>query len=296
MRDFSTRLVRVFPAGAGGGNPAPIVLEADGMSEEAMRAIAREYGHESGFVLRPAKGADFRMRYFVPAHEMEMCGHATVGALWLLRRTGRWTSESATIETASGLVRGHVRKPGSDGEYIEITQPAGRLQVIDDAARLARIAEVLRVAAADLLPLPVLNAATSRVKTLIGLRSVALLDALEPDFAAMQAVCEEIGSTGLYPFAVGSPEQRIFHARQFPKSSGYPEDAATGIAAAALLFGLREYGLVPLDGGAVTVRQGQAMGAPSEIRLRFEIDAAGAVTGCFVGGAVEEDQREDQFS
>jgi len=291
MQDFSTRLVRVFPAGAGGGNPAPIVLEADGMSEEAMRGIARAYGHESGFVLRPAKGADFRMRYFVPAHEMEMCGHATVGALWLLRKTGRWTGESATIETASGLVRGHVRNPGSDGEYIEITQPAGRLQAVDNAAQLARIAEVLRVAAVDLLPLPVLNAATSRVKTLIGLRSVALLDALKPDFAAMQAVCEEIGSTGLYPFAVASTEQRIFHARQFPKSSGYPEDAATGIAAAALLFGLREYGLVPADGGAVTVRQGRAMGAPSEIRLRFEIDAAGAVTGCFVGGAVEEDRR-----
>ena len=290
MRDFSTRLVRVFPAGAGGGNPAPIVLQADSMSEADMRGVARRYGHESGFVLRPTDGdADFRMRYFVPEHEMEMCGHATVGALWLLRKSGRWRGEAARIETASGPVRGFVRNAGGADETIEITQPAGRLEAVADAVRVARIAQVLGVAATDLLPLPVLNAATSRVKTLVGLRSVAALAALRPDFSAMRALCEDLGSTGLYPFAVGSRERRVFHARQFPKSSGYPEDAATGIAAAALLFGLREYGLVATDGQAVTVRQGEAMGKPSAILVRFDLDASGAMTGCFIGGAVVED-------
>jgi len=288
MQDFAAQLIKVFPAAANGGNPAPIVLEAEGMSDAAMRAVAAQYGHESGFVFAPspASGADFKMRYFVPLHEMEMCGHATVGALWLLRQSGRWTTPAATVETASGLVRGFVRHAGTPDEYVEITQPAGKLQTVNDAKQLAEIADVLRVRADELLPLPVLNAATSRVKTLIGLSSVTALDTLQPDFARVQALCEALGSTGLYPFAVDPQKPRSFHARQFPKSSGYPEDAATGIAAAALLFGLRAHGLVPADHELTTIHQGRAMGAPSEIRARFDLDAAGQVIGCFIGGAV----------
>jgi PhzF family phenazine biosynthesis protein len=290
MQTNDIAVVRVFPAGPGGGNPAPIVLEADGMNEAQMRAVAAHYGHESGFVLRPTEaGADFRMRYFVPAHEMEMCGHATVGALWLLRKAGRWIGETARVQTPSGLVHGHVRNAGTENEYVEITQPRGRLETVDDPALLARIAKVLRVEAQALLPLPVLNASTSRVKTLIALASVAQLDALQPDFAAMRELCDALGSTGLYPYAVQSEEQRVFHARQFPRSSGYPEDAATGIAAAALLFGLHAHGLISADAQPVTVMQGQAMGSPSEIRVRMALDAAGQPAGCFVGGAVERD-------
>jgi len=139
-----------------------------------------------------------------------------------------------------------------------------------------------------LLPLAMLNAATSRVKTLVGVRAVQALDGLRPDFARMEALCASIGSTGLYPFAVESAERRVFHARQFPKSSGYPEDAATGIAAAALLFGLKEYKLVPHDAEVVTIHQGRAMGKPSEIRVRFNFDAQGRPAGCLLGGRVAE--------
>jgi len=287
MQVFAAQLIKVFPAAAGGGNPAPIVLDAEGMSDEAMRNVAREYGHESGFVFAPTpgSGADFHMRFFVPLHEMEMCGHATVGALWLLRKTGRWTTSSATVETASGLVRGYARHAGTPAEYVEITQPAGKLQTVSDAHHLQQIAEVLGVHS-DEITLPVLNAATSRVKTLIRLASVARLDALRPDFSRVEALCEALDSTGLYPFAVDAQQARSFHARQFPKSSGYPEDAATGIAAAALLFGLKAHGLVQADGEGVTIHQGRAMRAPSAIRARFDLDDAGAVTGCFIGGAV----------
>ncbi|WP_431287872.1 PhzF family phenazine biosynthesis protein [Roseateles chitinivorans] len=284
--------MRVFAAADGsGGNPAPIVLDAVGMSDAQMRAVAAEAGHESGFVLpaEDASQADFRFRFFVPRHEMEMCGHATVGALWCLREAGIWRAPRARIETLSGVVEGFVRGSGSPSERIEITQPVGRVEPIVDAAVVRRIADVLRVPADDLLPHPVLNAATSRVKTLVALRSVAALDGLKPDFSRMEALCEEIGSTGLYPFAVESLERRIVHARQFPKSSGYPEDAATGIAAAALLFGLKELGLVPVDDAEVVVHQGRAMGQGSEIHVRFHRAADGELLGCFLGGRVVAD-------
>jgi PhzF family phenazine biosynthesis protein len=285
-----TVLVRVFPASTPGGrehggNPAPITFEADALDGGAMRAIASRYGHEAGFVLQPGSpGCDWRFRFFVPHHEMEMCGHATVGALWCLRERGLWSGERVTIETASGKVEGEWFD-----KQVRITQPVGEVRTLGVDA-LAAIAKVLGIPPGRIWG-EALNASTSRVKTLIRLESVEALDGLTPDFPRVEALCEHLGSTGLYPYAVVNAARQVFAARQFPKSSGYPEDAATGIAAAALSFGLLHLGLVNASGAAITVRQGWAMGCPSEIGVSFRVEE-GRLAGCWLSGEVMPSNRE----
>lgn len=274
-------LVSVFAAGPGGGNPAPVVVDAAGLSDADMQAVAAAHGHESVFVLPPPGHSDchFTFRFFVPHHEMEMCGHATLGAVWLLERLGRLPGDRIRIATLSGMVEAHAGPAG-----IEISQPKGRLEALPDQDRsIEEILAVLGIEYTALAPRPIQNASTSRVKTLIPLKSVPILDGLQPDFGRIERLCERIGSTGLYPFVVSGTGTA--DARQFPKSSGYPEDAATGIAAAALAFGLLESGQAAA-GQPVRVRQGRAMGRPSEIRVRFDVDTAGAVRGCWLGGDV----------
>ena len=63
-------LVTVFAAAPGGGNPAPIVADAAGLSDSDMRAIAAGYGQESAFVLPPPSGPafDLALRFLVPNH------------------------------------------------------------------------------------------------------------------------------------------------------------------------------------------------------------------------------------
>ena len=284
-------LIRVFVNGLGGGNPVPLVADAKGMDTAQMQEIARTHGHESGFVL-PADvpGADWRLRFFVPHHEMEMCGHATVGTLWALRRWGAWHTPTARVQTMSGLV---------DVEWDEvrqrvwISQPVVREGVLEPGAA-ALVARTLRLGAVT-TPRQMVNAATSRVKTLVPLSSVATLQSLEPDFAAMESTCDAIGSTGLYPYALqtnGHAAGPIVFARQFPRKSGYPEDAATGIAAAALWGHLAAAGAIATGSAAApvvcTVRQGDAMGCPSAIAVRPRFDAPDAVAGCWLSGEVVE--------
>lgn len=280
-RDADPHMVRVFAAAGqpAGGNPAPVWLGADGLDTAAMQARARASGHESVFVLKPTDPAHgFRMRYFVPRHEMEMCGHATIAALWLLRERGAWDGSATTVETLSGIVRGQWA-----GGMVAISQPRGLVQTLPETD-LLRIAQCLHLAPAQIVG-PVLNAATSRVKTLIQLRDTETLHALEVNFAQVESLCEAIGSTGLYPFAMRPGEPATASARQFPKSSGYPEDAATGIAAAALAWGLRDRQLVVDDDAVqVCVHQGEAMGSPSTIWIG--LPAADAEDdGCWLRGA-----------
>jgi PhzF family phenazine biosynthesis protein len=274
--------VTVFADGPDGGNPAPVVLNASALSDSAMQDVARSHGLESVFVVdNGPSGCDVALRFWVPNHEMSMCGHATLGATWLLVRDGTLPDSSVvSIHTASGVVKARIR----NGEVV-ISQPAGALDEVSDRQRIRAVVDVLGLAEEDLGQFPIRNGRTTRVKTLIPLRDSHVLDALTPDFDRVEAVCDLLGSTGLYPYAQTGNGQ--FDARQFPRSSGYPEDAATGIAASALSYGLLADQLVTDGDGPIVIRQGRAMGRPSKIQVDLESSGLGDI-GCWLGGVVRE--------
>ena len=283
-QEREARVVDVFTDGPGGGNPAPIVVDARGMDAEAMQAVAQAHGLESGFVVAApdGSGCDLGLRFWVPRHEMTMCGHATVGAVWLLRELGRIEGDRHRVWTRSGVVDCRTHGSGDD-TFTEISQPAGRVDVLasdasDEVYDVLGLDPSHRPAA-----VPVLNAATARVKTLVAVPDIETLDRLQPDLARIEDLCSRIGSTGLYPWAPGDETPGTFDARQFPAASGYPEDAATGIAAAALAYGLHRLDPALVADQQVRVRQGRAMGRPSLITVRFD---GGPDDGCWVGGAV----------
>ena len=282
MSSFELAHVFCHPDFGRGGNPTGLVLDADDMTPEEMQGIAKQCGHESGFVLKPQDpdAADFRFRYFVPRHEMEMCGHATVGALWLLRTRGRISAGTYRIETESGLVMGYV------GDRIEITQPIGT--VTDMSGMRGDILSVLGLDASALADAPIENARTSRAKTLVPIVDAETLNAIEPDFDRMEGLCTGLDSTGLYPYAALSEKEQRYEARQFPRASGYPEDAATGIAATALASALLHQGRIADPEAGVTVIQGRAMGNPSQLRVRFARDPeSGDLSECRLSGNVK---------
>jgi trans-2,3-dihydro-3-hydroxyanthranilate isomerase len=275
----TAQLIRVFssPGSKTGGNPAPVWLKADGLTTDEMQERTRSSGHESVFVLEPSDATHrMRMRYFVPNHEMEMCGHATIAALWLLHQRGDWDGAPTSIQTLTGTVRGRYEQA-----MVEISQPRARVQPVE-VAFMDRIANCLNVDVRQIVG-PVLNSSTSRVKTLIRLSSQEVLDALTVDYTSVEGLCDRLGSTGLYPYALLEADASIVSARQFPKSSGYPEDAATGIAAAALAWGLRHDALVAEEETLITVRQGEAMGSPSTIFVRLPAQKL-ETQGCWLRG------------
>lgn len=286
-------LIDVFTRDSRGGNPVPLVVDARDMSATDMQGVAAQYGHESAFIL-PAENplAQWKLRFFVPAHEMEMCGHATVGSMWALRRWGLWQSDAAVVETLSGLVRVQWDE---ELQCPWISQPRASSAVLDEAQTrdVLSVLSLSRTASKTARQSHAVNASTSRVKTLVEFRDPSEVHALRPDFSRMKALCEQIDSTGLYPYAieqvVDSDLPLKVHARQFPRSSGYPEDAATGIAAAALWGYLQARGEFANAGGdqdQCVVLQGEAMGSPSAIYVRRKSGAEGNLEGCWLSGQV----------
>src|SRR5690349_8394476 len=166
-----------------------LVIDASNLPAAGVQSVSQRFGHESGFVL-PAPGldSDYVLRFWVPRHEMEMCGHATIGALWVLATKGRLPSEQIRIETRSGSVTGYVDRAGSGDPSVEISQPVGKVVDLSRADE-DDVLSTLKLSRRDLLDLPIQNAVTSRVKTLIPIKGVRELNALVPDPPAIEACC-----------------------------------------------------------------------------------------------------------
>ena len=267
-----------FADGPGGGNPAPIVTDADQLSAEEMRQAAAGFGYETAFVLAPRDGGARRFRYFVPRRELEMCVHATVAAVAMLMRSGG-LPEQVAVETPQ-----RVRRVVRDRQGQVMVQ-LGRPEIAASAPAVAEVAAVLRVPASAVggrLPL-VRTVSVARAKTIVPLIDEAVLDSLQPDFPALEALCERHGSTGVYAFAPSASDRYQVAARQFPVRVGYPEDPATGVAAGALAAYLDGQGVAPAAPGGYRIAQGRAMGRPSLITAARP-DANGEI---WVGGGAE---------
>jgi len=128
------------------------------------------------------------------------------------------------------------------------------------------VAQALRIGVGDIAcKTPVESVSVSRPKLLVPLADSGVLDTLEPDFDALWALCEAFRVTGVYPFTRNTDKANAdVEARQFPLRAGFPEDAATGVAAAALGAYLVKY-----DGQCRTgehqfrIAQGYAMVLPA---------------------------------
>src|SRR3954464_9915514 len=83
-----------------GGNPAGVVLDAAGASDEEMLAVAADVGYsETAFVTHSNGGGDYGLRFFSPLAEVAFCGHATIATAVALPESG-----SLAFHTPSGLV------------------------------------------------------------------------------------------------------------------------------------------------------------------------------------------------
>ncbi|MBH5333283.1 PhzF family phenazine biosynthesis isomerase [Streptomyces pactum] len=274
------------------GNPAGVVLGADGMSEAEMLAVARELNNsETAFVL-PADAADHdvRVRFFTPTTEVPTCGHATVGAHFaraveyglpscsLRQKTGRGLIQDVEIHRDGGRVR------------IGMRQGAAEFGPELNGAQVDRLLRALGAGLGDLAENgPVQVVSTGHSKVLVELRDRAVLDALRPDPFALTSLSHEVGSNGFFVFTRSTTRSGpLTWSRMFAPAIGITEDPVTGNGHGPLGAYLVRHGLVPATDGRLvfTGRQGMAMGRPGDVRVHVEVRPGGTLAVSITGDAV----------
>jgi PhzF family phenazine biosynthesis protein len=257
------------------GNPAGVVLDAEGMDAVRMQSIAAEIGYsETAFLIAVGAGR-YRVRYFSPRIEVPFCGHATIAsAVALFDQKNETKNEISPIfETAVGDVPISVRED-VDGPIATLTSIASRVE--DAAPQLVTSAlAALRWHADELDPLlpPRVAFAGARHLVLAAATRARLAD-LDYDFDALERIMRAHDLTTVD--LIWRETQIVFHARNPFPVGGVVEDPATGAAAAAFGGYLRALDLVPLP-AEVTILQGEEMGRPSRIVIGIDRDPAAGI-------------------
>ncbi|WP_327168017.1 PhzF family phenazine biosynthesis isomerase [Streptomyces subrutilus] len=253
-----------------GGNPAGVVLDAEGLDDAAMLAVAAELGYsETAFLTAPPRGLagepgrTFTVRYFSPRTEVPFCGHATVAtAVALGERIG---PGELVLATRAGTVP--VSVTSEDGALRAVlTSVEPHTEEIADAD-LAEALAALGWPPADLDPaFPPRIAYAGARHLVLGAATRARLADLAYDFDRLAALMRRLDLVTVQLVHRAGPTE--FHVRNPFPVGGVVEDPATGAAAAAFGAYAREAGLVP-DDAVLTLHQGADMGRPGVLTVEL---------------------------
>jgi len=252
------------------GNPAGVVLNADGLSESDMRNIARELNNsETAFLFSSQEvGCDGELRYFTPKVEVPTCGHATIAAMTVFAQENNLNDCTLNIKTKIGnLPMEIIKKPS--GYYVSMTQ--GKFEILKtlSAGEKETLCEALFLTKEMLdsrCPIQVVSAGHSKV--MVGIKERSILNALSPDYEKLKNLSREIDCNGYFVFTFDTDKESILtEGRMFAPAIGILEDPVTGNANGPLGGYLIANKLVENahDVFCFTGYQGEAMHRPGKI-------------------------------
>ncbi|PKV13813.1 PhzF family phenazine biosynthesis protein [Xanthomonas prunicola] len=273
----------VFSARPGSGNPLAVVLDAQGLDDAAMQAIARWTKLPETTFVFPSENAhgSYRLRMFSPQKEVPFAGHPSVGTAHAVLEAG-----------LAAPVDGVLVQDGIAGQLpLRVDQRNGRRSIAIRTPR-ARVAEQVHADDTRLRdalhgwPLGTLPPALmdgGRTWWVVELGSEAALRGLQPDWDAIAALAESTGSMGVFAYARAAvPGAYDLAVRAFVGNGRRFEDAASGAANAVLAAWLDSRHALPGTDRRYVVSQGREIGF--DALLELHIDADGDV---WSGGQVQ---------
>src|SRR5438309_1561187 len=289
-RRYRLRWVDVFTERALAGNPLAVVLEAAGLSDQHMQAIARETNlSETTFVLPPQKRDHAaRVRIFTPHVELPFAGHPTVGTGWVLMDEGLVGSDATafTLEEGVGPIPVRVDRAGRSLVLWMAHPPVTFAEVIEEREEMAA---ALGLTLADLQRnAPMQVASTGAPFLYVALKDAAAVDRAVSRGDALTLVLDPHGLPPIFLFAAAGPN-RLYSRMLGPHSATrVAEDPATGSASGPLCAIAVRYGLVPRAAKvAIVSEQGTKMGRQSVIHIALEYPNDAEVPSRIeVGGSV----------
>lgn len=273
VREFE--IVDVFATGKYTGNQLAVVRDADGMRDDEMLAVAKEFGFsETTFV--ESEGDEPRVRIFTPAEEVDFAGHPTLGTAAVLLGD----RNKITLDLNVGPVP--VRK--ENGVFwMEQNAPE-----FGDVRDREVVAEVLGIEATDIDDdYPVQEVSTGLPTVIVPLETLDVIRSVSLDRDAYDEFVAESEAKLLHVFASETYEdENDLNARMFAPYYGVPEDPATGSANGCLGAYLAEHGYFDSPDMDVRVEQGYEIGRESLVRVRARKNGNRSID-VEVGGKVE---------
>jgi trans-2,3-dihydro-3-hydroxyanthranilate isomerase len=241
------------------GNPLCVFLDARGLSDAEMLALARETNlSETTFVL-----PDNRVRIWTPLEEYPFAGHPTLGTAMALRKPG---TKQMVLHEKIGPVPVDFEEHEDGSVYGEMVQPN---PVFAEEHKAEDIARLLNVSATDFVGgAPILNISTGRPNLIVIFKKLVTVQALRPDWARIHDYFASGDVQRGFYFLTRETQtsEAEYHARKLTPRT---EDPATGSAAGCAAAYFVKMGWIK-PGERIQLEQGAEKGRPSELFISAE--------------------------
>jgi len=290
MKKYNLYQIDSFTKKKFSGNPAGVITNADGLSENEMQQIARELNNsETAFILQPdAEGYDVHVRFFTPTHEVPICGHATIAAHYARAIENNLNTSRVYHKTGAGILPVDIIKENDDYKIV-MTQGKISFGEVIEKENFENILKALHISEDELIGnnCPIQIASTGHSKVMVGIKSNDTLHKLNPNMDMLSMVSKEIDCNGFYIFTINDDDVLI-HGRMFAPAIGINEDPVTGNANGPLGAYLVHHNLVKHDSKLLSFSaiQGEAIKRAGKIDVQVKIDNNEPVEVKITGNAV----------
>ena len=251
-----------FSAAVFGGNQAGVVLPDRELSDAVMQQIAGEFKHSETAFVRVEEDGSVTLRYFTPAGEVDLCGHATIASFALLRKLEKIGDGTFTAHTCAAELQ--IRVSG-DTVWMDMAPPV-LLRTLEEG-EWAELYEAYGLTTAD-MPVGFVPriVSTGLADIMMPVRDHDTLMRAVQNAPVVTELSRRYDVTGVHMFCPG--DTCTAYCSNYAPLYDIPEECATGTSNGALTYYLYLQGLVQPEQENVFV-QGEHMSRPSEIRSRL---------------------------
>lgn len=279
---IEVQIVNAFIDGTTGGNPAGVVVDANGLTGTQKLKVAQQVGLSETAFVSASDVATVKLEFFTPTRQIPHCGHATIATFSLLRQMGAVGEGRLSKETTDGN-----RVILVEGGMAFMEQRAPKYAQVPATSELAgRVVASLGLTRTRLLsgvdPSVVNTGNAFLIVPLLDERSVA---ALRPHRDLVESLSDELDLIGYYVFSTTTKVRgRHAGARMFAPRFGIPEEPGTGMAAGPLACFLHDY--LRVEDREIFIEQGWLMQPPSPSVIRVCLELVdGKISRLMAGGA-----------
>lgn len=252
------------------GNQAGVVIleeNEDYPNETLMKNIAAELKHSETAFLKKIDNEKFKIRYFTPTEEVELCGHATISVFSVLRELNIVSVGKYIAETLAGNLEIII-----DKDFIWMDMASPKIEYIFNLDEIKEIYSAFNLditqAPKNLIP-KIVNTGLSDI--IISIENKEILDSFIMNKEKVIELSKKYKVIGVHLFALDKDKKVTAFCRNIAPLVGIDEECATGTSNGALTHYLKDYNIISTQ-DMNTFIQGETMGRASTILSRYKED------------------------
>jgi PhzF family phenazine biosynthesis protein len=211
-----------------GGNPAGVITDAFGINDNIKQKIAKEMNLSETAFVSPSEVADFKVQFFTPRSEVDLCGHATIGAFSALYEEGQLDKNKTVFyqETKAGILP--VELFEIEGKKVfTLTQAKPIFEEVPIDRQL--LASAFSLSEQDLIDAPIMKVSTGIWWLVFGVKDLNKLVNAKPNLSQIESLSSQYNLAGITPFCLDSINKTYnYHMRAIAPILGIAEDPVCG--------------------------------------------------------------------